>query len=409
MTTRFDAKDQSNYSVPGVKSGYDGLKSDLYIPPCGIEDVDVALFSLFDKEIQVMVGGQESSELKKVPVIFAAGEKWALLKKGKPVRDRNNTLILPIITIMRTEITQDTSDITGRGINQQTGELVVRRRLDKTDRNYQNLINRLFIQNQQNVAIGSTQQVLNQIATDREVGSLRDINSVKEGALLKSNRKNNIFETILVPSPQFYTASYEVMIWTQYTQHMNQIMEKILASLLPQAQSWKITTPKGYWFIANVENGSFSLETNFDDMSTSERFIKQKFVVKVPAYIWATQSPGAPIPVKRYISSPIITFDVGTERNALEQSQEAINNIDNYTLGSDDPTLPLDEKANVRDDQRRPGWRIQKVQPSNSETEVDQNDPALSTIPRGRTPRKEPVYRLSDITDSLFVIPVDKM
>ena len=415
MTTRFDAKDQVNYSVPGVKSGYDGLNSDLYIPPCGIEDVDIALFNLFDKEIQVMVGGQDSTELKKVPVIFAAGEKWALLKKGKPIRDRSNTLILPIITVMRTEISQEVgSDIAGRGINQQTGEIVVRRRLDKTDRSYQNLINRLFIQNQQNAAVGSTkQQVANQLTTDREIGVLRDINSVQEGALLKSNLKNNIFETIVVPSPQFYTATYEVMIWTQYTQHMNQIMEKLLASLLPQAQSWKITTSKGYWFTAMIENGSFSSETNFDDMSTTERFIKQKFIVKVPAYIWATRSPGSPVPVKRYVSSPIITFDVGTERNGLENAQESSVKYDNYVLGSDDPTLPLDDRGNARDDQRRPGWRIQKVQPSNAEDAVDQNDPALTTIPRGRTPKKlkngETVYTLTDITDGIFLIPVDKM
>jgi len=39
---------------------------------------------------------------------------------------------------MRTGITQSPDDITTRGINQQTGEIVVRRRLDKSDRDYQN-------------------------------------------------------------------------------------------------------------------------------------------------------------------------------------------------------------------------------------------------------------------------------
>jgi hypothetical protein len=387
MTTRFDAKDNVNYGVQGIKSGYDGQKSDLFIPSCGIEDVDVALFNLFEKEINLTVAGQDSADLKKVPVIFAAGEKWALLKKGKPIRDRNNTLILPLVTIMRSEVTQDMGkDIAGRGINQQTGEIVIRRKLSEKDRDYQNLINRFFIENQKNVAVNpEDSQILGQITTDRKVGELRNELFVKEGAFLRANRRNNIFETIVVPSPQFYTVKYEIMIWTQYTQHMNQIMEKIMSSFLPQAQSWKLTTTKGYWFIASVAGGNFATETNFDDMSTVERFIKMKFSIEVPAYVWASSAPGVPVPVKKYISSPIINFETNPSNLAPDEiAPEEYQ--DNFTLGSDDPTLPLDNSPNARDDQRRPGWKLQAVQPINTDGSIDANDPALLSYPRGRNP-----------------------
>lgn len=385
MTTRFNAQDENNYGVPGIKSGYDGeIKSDFSIPSCGIEDVDVALFNLFDKEINLVVGGQDSNSLKKVPVVFAAGEKWALLKNGKPIRDKTNTLILPLITIMRTGVSQDISqDISGRGINQQTGEIIIRRRLDnKVDRSYQNLINRLLIINQENVAVSGSLPVLdNQPTTSREIGQLSEVESTKSGALLLSNKKNNIFETITIPSPQFYTATYEISAWTQYTQHMNQIIEKLMASFLPQAQSWKLTTEKGYWFIANVEGGSFNIETNFDDMSTSERFVKCNITVKVPAYVWASSSPGIPVPAKRYVSSPIIDFSVSViDKNNPEEHSN------NMILGNDDPTLPLDEQQNVRDDQRRPGWSQKVISPSNAIEKIDKNDPALASFPRGLKP-----------------------
>jgi len=392
-----------NYNVPGVKSGYEGPRSDLYIPSCGIEDVDVALFELFDKEIQASVSGSDATGDKKVPVIFAAGEKWALLKKGKPIRDRNNTLILPLITIMRSQIAQSNSeDIAGRGINQQTGEIVVRRRLDSSDRDYQNLINKLMITNQNTAAI-STNTVLqdvNSVTVDRKVGDLSNNNFVRRGGLLQSTRKNNIFETIVVPSPQFYTATYEINVWAQYMQHMNQIIEKITSSYLPQAQSWKITTQKGYWFVATVEEGRFETETNFDDMSTAERFIKIKFTVKVPAYIWASSAPGVPIPVKRYVSSPIIDFQIGTTRAATD-NQNNKNEVNNsLILGSDDPTLPLDNQPNARDDQRRPGWKNNVIQPTNSIDVVDDNDPALSSLPRGLSAQK---YRKVDVGGGQFV------
>jgi len=392
MTTRFDAIDAKNYGVPGVKSGYDGnVKSELSIPSCGVEDVDTSLFNLFDKEIQPMVGGIQGAELKKVPIIFAAGEKWALLKKGRPLRDKNNTLILPLITIARMSLNQGPEDYAGRGINQQTGEIVVRRRLDSSDRDYQNLINRNLLINQTNLAVtGSMKMVANQLLTDRHIGNLQNDSNVRSGALLAANRTNNIFETLVVPAPQFYTAQYEVTVWAQYMQHMNQIVEKLMSSFLPQAQSWKLITPKGYWFIASVDGGGFAVETNFDDMSSAERYIKCKIQLKVPAYVWASSAPGVPIPVKRYISSPIIDFNLAIDIG--DAAPEEFSN--NYTLGSDDPTLPLDEQPNLRTDQRRPGWRSQVIQPSNSQENVDANDPALKSYPRGINPG---VYKKLDM------------
>jgi hypothetical protein len=389
MTTRFNAVDQVNFNVPGVKSGYDGnIRSDLVIPPCGLEDVDVALFTLFDKEIAPSAGGKDTQELKRVPIVFAAGEKWAMLKRGRPLRDRNNTLILPLITIMRTSVSQAPDDITSRGINQQTGEIVVRRRLDKSDRDYQNLINRQLILNQANVAVtsGSQYSLSNEFITGRKTGDLSDDFDNVRGALLLTNRKNNIFETIVVPSPQFYTATYSVTIWTHFTQHMNQILEKIMSSYLPQTNSWKLTTTKGYWFVAKLDNGAYNVETNFEDMSTSERFIKCTFDVKVPAYVWASTAPGVPIPVKRYVSSPVINFEV--ENRSVKDATGPEEFPNSYLLGNDDPTLPLDEQTNARNDQRRPGWRQQVVQPSNAQENDGGNDPALTSYPRGVFPNQ---------------------
>lgn len=385
MTTRFSAIDQVNNGISGIKSGYDtNLKSDLVIPSCGVEDVDVSLFNLFDKEIQPMVGGQDSSEVKKVPVIFAAGEKWALLKRGKPIRDRSNTLILPLITLMRASMSQEMDDITGRGINQQTGEIVVRRRLDKSDREYQNLINKTAILFQKNVGVNpGDPRVDNQLLTGRRIGAASETYNTTQGALLTTNIGNNVFETVVVPSPQFYTATYQVTIWTQYTQHMNQIIEKIVSSFLPQGNAWKITTEKGYWFVATKQSGDFTIETNFEDMSTAERFIKCTFEIKVPAYFWASNAPGAPVPVKKYISSPIIQFTTSTTGTPDPSPTDVEEFYDNFTIGNDDPSLPLSDKPNARPDQKRTGGTFTPnqgvVQTANPNIAPPLFDPQLAT------------------------------
>lgn len=380
MPTRFKTNSKYNYEQAPLPSGYekDYGASEFTIPPCNIEDVDSAVFRLFEQEISPSYGGIGSTPITKVPIVFAAGEKWALLKRNRPLRDRNNTLILPLITIMRTDINQSFSeDITGRGINQQTGEMVIRRRLDKSDRGYQSLINRIFLKGQQNTAVrpGDTTDP-EQLTTERSIGELSNDPTISSGGLLYNDRTNNIYETVVVPMPQFYTAKYQITIWTQYTQHSNQILEKIFASMLPQAQSWKLETPKGYWFVAKVEDSSFATESSFEDMSQQERFIKQNFNVVVPAYMFVSDAPGVPVPIKRYVSSPTILFETNGE--GLKEPSELISSESEseYVLGSDDPTLPLDLQKNNRRDQRTPGWRQQKIYPVVDGT--DTNDPALS-------------------------------
>jgi len=413
MPTRFKTQSKKNYGINPIKSGYEKSSGtpDFYINSCGLEDVDVAIFNLFDKEIVPQVGKDETN-LVRVPVIFAAGEKWAMIKRGRPVRDQTGSLILPLITIMRTEINQDlATDVAGRGINQQQGEMIIRRRLDKTDRDYQNLVNRMLLGNQTNLALNSSGSLVeNQVTVERKLGDRTVDKDIIDGAYLKPNLLNNVFETIVVPAPQFYTAKYQVTVWTQYMQHSNQVIEKFITSFLPQSQSWRLDTQKGYWFIATVEGGVYAIESSFEDMSATERFIKHTFTVTVPAYFFATQTPGAPVPLKRYVSSPTIQFRNYSSEDDLLSFPTAENK---YILGSDDPTLPLDEQKNILDDQRGVGWRQQKISPFITQHDPanpaggSPNDPAYTTVPRGyrylkiksKNASGETVYTGNDLDD----------
>lgn len=385
MPTRFNSRSKPSFGVSGLESGYGTISSpvDLTVPPVGVEDADAALFNLFDKEIafQVSTSDKNRQELKRVPVIFTAGEKWALAKRNRGLRDRNGTLILPLITVVRTTIQQTADeDIAGRGINQQTGEILVRRRLDKSDRGYQGLINRLLLKHQTNLAVHSDDADAGQLITARQVGDLADDPTVTDGGLMIPDRKNNVYETIVLPAPQFFTALYEVTFWTQYTVQMFQLIEVLIASFLPQGNSWRLDTPKGYWFVAKVDENVYNPEGNIEDFSQEERLIKYKFTVKVPGYILASKVPGAPIPIKRYVSSPSISFDVGID---VGETVEGAS-LDDPFLGADDPTLPLDDNKNRRRDQRRDGRT--RLFPGAEVTPPD--DPALKALPRGQPPAK---------------------
>lgn len=329
-----------------LDSGYEGLTADTFvIPSCGIEDVDVSLFKLFNEDIgfrdRSFYSADQPLAIQKPIVIFATGEKFALAKKLRPPRDKQNkTLLLPAISIRRTSLTQTDDDITGRGINQFTGTLTIKRKLDSSDQNYQNLINKIALQNMDLPESNRPQG-----------GSVTNVD-LTNGALLTPDLGNNVFEIITIPQPQFFTATYEVVFWTNYAQHMNYLIETYISSFLPQGRTHKLTTDKGYWFMAHTED-TMSSQENFDDFTEEERIVKYTFGITVKGYILATDYETNKVPVRRYISSPIISFDSFPSENPMPKSrlnEQAFANKNKFVLNEidQDPTTAQEPTTNKK-------------------------------------------------------------
>lgn len=336
MTTRYRAGDPR-----GVPSGYESadVPDDITIPGCGLTDVDRALFVFFDKELKLTVRNEKSGETKKAPVIFATGERWALFKKERPFRDNNQTIILPLVTIRRVGLEQDiNSDITGRGINQQTGELVIKRRLSSRDRSYQNLIAKLGLPNQRNV---SRSHLSGTIDTDRPINEYQYSSTVTNGGLLSPINDKNIWEIITIPSPQFYKATYEITFWTSFAVHMNQMIQQMMSSYLMQGgANFKIETPQGYWFVASIVDNTYKPEDNSEDYGLEERLVRYSFQITVPAYMIAGENiSGTPSATRRYVSAPLVTFAVGSDELELVNNAVPDQKTNDPDLAGD-PTDP---------------------------------------------------------------------
>lgn len=291
-----------------LDSGYENQPSlDFTIPPVGIEDIDIAIHRLFDKTIGfntfIMSANKGPQNIKKPYVIFATGERFALAKRLKPPRDKNKVLILPAISIRRTAIEQSKDDITSRGLNGKTGVLTIKRKLSPEDRDYQNLVNKQGLKHMQNVLSGLP-------TTNRPTGDDKGELEVVQGGLLQDRLSaNNIYEIITIPQPQFFTAKYEVVFWTNYTQHMTYLIQTYMTSFLPQFRGHKLETDKGYWFLAYTED-TFNNGENIDQFEGEERLIKYTFNITVKGYLLAAQAPTDAVPVRRWISCPNIVFDV---------------------------------------------------------------------------------------------------
>lgn len=302
---------------PHVDSGYEGddTSDQFTIPPVGIEDADRALFNLFDQDIGFVIKNVKKAnkkvQISKPYVIFATGERFAIAKKLRPPRDKNGLVMLPAISIRRTGIEQTNDDITNRGMNQFTGNIIIKRKLEESDRDYQNLINKFGFRNLQSIP-----------STNRPTGEEIDSLAAVEGAYLDPKLGNNIFEIITAPQPQFFTATYEVVFWTNFTQHMNYMIETYLSSFLPNDRIHKLVTPKGYWFLAYTEEQLPSQE-NFDEFTEDERILRYSFNVRVRGYIFAPQHPTNAVPIRRYISAPTVVFDVTKYNTQIMEKNHA--------------------------------------------------------------------------------------
>lgn len=279
MTTKFDIDNQNRYAPTGYEG--ENFTEDYVIPSCGVEDLDKSVFDLFDKQIPLYF--DLHGEKKRVPVIFATGERFALLRRKKPIVDRNNALILPLISIARSTI----DNIPQKGIaNNQMFPHTVTKRLSQKDLEYRQ---------------------------NNNLEKLRNINGEDEeqdpDLSLKPRLDRNIIETIEIPPVKYFSATYEISIWSSFTQQMNKFIEAIMSSYtLNPGQQFKLESDKGYWFTAFVDS-SLSQDSNYSDFTDAERYIKYNMTLNATGYIIAPNIEGGKTALRSFLSAPEVSFD----------------------------------------------------------------------------------------------------
>jgi hypothetical protein len=328
-----------------IDTGYEGtsVPEDFFIPPCGIEDVDRAIFNLFDKKLKLEV--QVNEKTTKVPVVFAAGERFALTRRRQPIRDRNGALILPVIAIARKSI-DISPGLAGYGTAisiRDQASYTVKRRLSKRDRSYQNIINKLSIKNQKNVAsrenfsqdvIYPGNEALPGTVASRRNGTNISYQIESTGEMLDPKISKNIFEIITIPYPEFFLAQYDITFWTQYTLNMNQLIEVLMSNFSGQGMEFQIESDSGYQFVGHIK-GNLSTGDNFEDYSSNERIIRYNFSMDVPAFLIAPNQPGLPSPYRKFVSAPEIEFEMKQISGNIEldgKTPDNSANIDRFIL-----------------------------------------------------------------------------
>jgi hypothetical protein len=225
-----------------------------YFKKSTLEDIDQALNDWFDKTLDIHVDNK--GDKQKVEVLIGVGEKFAQIKnRSKRIRDNNNALILPIISIRRTGF---------NNVQDQFGLARFQKYLNYT-------------------------KVLNQETSNRAnlFGS-----RLTNGHITKA--KIPVYEMIRVPFPKFVKVNYVIQIWAQYMVDMNYILEYIWTSRNEQSSenNWISIEGGGNKYLIVTEPESEDI-SNFEDMSDSERLIKGSMNMVVLGWILDDSDQGS--------------------------------------------------------------------------------------------------------------------
>lgn len=217
-----------------------------------LEDIDTAVYDFFNADLNCMVKDARKKN-RKVEVLLAGMERWYLIKLRKKIRDSTNTLILPLISIRRTDF-EKVQDAWALG------------RYFKTLA-YTKVVN------------GYETSMRANAADARRRNNYLQTNDI--------NEKVPVYEIIEVPYPSFVKVSYELKVFAQYFIDLNVILEKIWAKTNDSAAGLnqiEIKSRNNNKYILFLDQQSANA-SNIEDYTEKQRSIMQVLTFKVLGYL----------------------------------------------------------------------------------------------------------------------------
>jgi len=166
----------------------------------------------------------------------------------------------------------------------------------------------------------------NSIERDTNLAQFKDVNTLP--AYRKYSKKNRYerfslqpdaqkaFEQYEVSVPDYVTVTYEVMIWTSFTEHMNTIVEQFQYAT---DRYWG--SEKGYKFRTRID----SFDNQQEVGEGSERIIRTSFTMVVNAYLLPETYDEKPT-VKKSFTPKKVVWGIETDLTGMRFSNPNIYN-----------------------------------------------------------------------------------
>lgn len=225
-----------------------------YIKGVNLIDIDTTIADYMSNTIIPTV--EENGNVVNVPLIYGNAERWKNARKDGVLRDSRGKVQIPLIMFKRNSIERDSSV--------------------------------------QFFKEGATMPSFQKYSSKNRYEKF----SLQVGA-------KPVYEIYNVRVPSYVTVTYEVMIWTSFTEHMNKIVE---AFQYATDRYWG--KEDGFKFRARVD----SFDTQQEVGEGTERIIRTTFTMVVNAYLLPETFDKIPT-VEKVFSKKRIIFGVETDVN----------------------------------------------------------------------------------------------
>ena len=263
--------------------------------PSGLETIDGAMLKFIDEDLNLSVTTNEG--FKKVPVIWVSAERAYQIKHNKEIRDTEETLVLPLISVNRSSVTKEPNFRGSVWANippvndAKGGSITVARQINpKKTAEFQNA------------------QAARTYGTNKNVVA----------KMQNSNKRNQttaktVYETITIPLPVWIKVEYEVYLRTEYQQQLNQLISPFF-TIAGNTRMPRRISNEGHFYEVFIDGG-FANKSNKAALGMEQRNYETTVKIEVLGYlIGEGENQERPKIVRR---ENAVEFKFGRERTVV--------------------------------------------------------------------------------------------
>ena len=196
-----------------------------------LKDLDTSIVTHINKVMNLRV--KENGEMTKVPLVYANMERWANVRKNGVMRDKNGSLVLPMIMFRRSGI--EFNDLLPSWKQDLTKEYITHMRSSK------------WSKDNQYTRFGVEQGV------------------------------KPVMESIVTGPPEYVNLTYDFVVWTSFMEQMNNVTEEFLHQ---NKTYWGDST--SYRFLCSIQGG---LQDASSLSAGQDRIVRTTFSLQLNGYL----------------------------------------------------------------------------------------------------------------------------
>jgi len=285
------------YAYIGDKEIEDKLE-EITLQPSGLETIDRAVLDFVNADLDLQLVSNEG--FKKVPVLWTTTERAYQVKDDKELRDKDGTLILPLITIARTGVNKEPNR---RGLpyanlypvhDARGGTITIARGI-----------------NQQKTAQFQNAYANRRYGVNSQVRSARY--SVNK-RLMSTQRV--VYETVTIPLPVWVTVTYEIALRCEYQQQMNELIRPFF-TIAGNSRMPRRIKAQGHAYEVFI-NGSFADNSNQTNLGMEQRNYETIVTMEVLGYLIGEGENQEPPSIVRRENA--VEYRIGRERTVFDDA-----------------------------------------------------------------------------------------